>query len=232
MPSPKETRDALFKYYEDRFCSEPIAPTRSDSPSPRWHVAQIVSGTEQTVAERLKRLRFGVYFPLLRVMKTVPRKLLSARQRERGHHLIKRPLLEVFLPGYLFVHFDYDIDLWHDIFDLNGVRGLVCHGNLPKPIPDSLIEGWQGMEEQGAIPGGAKIHSLFPYRIGETVRITEGAFAGHNGTLDKLPKGYIEGTAIEELDESKRVGLLVDLFGQKTRLDLALGEFEKLQANP
>lgn len=86
---------------------------------------QVNSGSEGAIAARLKRLRFGVYYPMLRVMRPKPRKLLSAAQRRAGA-MVKRPVLEPLLPGYMLVQFDVGEDNWHEMFRIVGVRGLWC----------------------------------------------------------------------------------------------------------
>jgi transcription antitermination factor NusG len=67
--------------------------------------------------------------------------------------------------------------------------------------------------------------------IGERVRVASGPFASFTGTIVELPKG-LEGVdlstiTLDELDESYRVHLLVDIFGRQTPVELSASEIEK-----
>jgi hypothetical protein len=58
----------------------------------------------------------------------------------------------------MLIHFDYDVEARHDIFDSRACGACIAM---------ALVEGWQAMEDNGAIPGSAKIHSLFPLKIAD-----------------------------------------------------------------
>lgn len=205
----------------------PVDPIAAQSPSAHWHVVQIMSGSETAVAAALKRYKFGIYYPRLRKMKAVPRKMLSAKQRKNGA-IVKRPKIEALLPGYMFVHFDLTNSHWHDLFGLIGVRGIWCKGNIPYRVPDALIQAWLDTEVDGAIPGDQTVGALFPFEVGENVRVSSGPFASFPAVVERLPAGYNPTDIIEELDESMRVTLLVNIFGRETPVELSLGEFEKV----
>jgi transcriptional antiterminator NusG len=65
------------------------------------------------------------------------------------------------------------------------------------------------------------VHELLT--LGETMRITDGPFAGFNGVVATLPN-----VPIGTLDESTRVGLLVEAFGRRSPIEFEFGQLEKL----
>jgi len=200
---------------------------RPQSPAAAWHLVQVMTGRERTVAEFLHRYRFETYYPLTTVMKAVPRKRLSAKQR-RSKARIARPKIVPLLPGYLLVLMDMKAGDWHALFRLAGVRGVWCEGDLPVPIRQADLDNLRWREVDGVIPGDITIGSLFCGKVGDRVRITEGPFASFPAVIEELPPGYQPGERLEELDESKRVTLLVNIFGRPTPVHLPLGEFEAI----
>jgi transcription antitermination factor NusG len=197
----------------------------TNSPAAAWHLVQVMTGRERTIAVFLHRYGFTTYFPLTTIMKAVPRKKLSLKQR-RSRARIMRPKIVPLLPGYLLVLMDMKADDWHALFRLAGVRGVWCEGNLPVLIRQLDLDNLRRREVDGVIPGDVTLGKLFCCKVGDNVRIASGPFASFPAVDERLPEGYQPGTRLEELDESKRVTLLVNIFGRPTPVDLALGEFE------
>jgi transcription antitermination factor NusG len=191
-----------------------------------WHLSQMVSGTERHLIKYMKRNRFGAYFPMMRVMKPVPKNQLSAKQRKAGANVL-RPKIEPLLKGYILVHFDPYDDRRHDIFDYGGVRGLVCAGDKPYQVPGMMIDDWRNTEIDGALPGRLTVSKLFNFALGDKVRLKGGAFVDYTGVIDMLPKDYRDKT-LEEIDDTMRAIVLIEAFGGFTKLDVPFGEFEKV----
>lgn len=189
--------------------------------NPTWHLAQTESGREQLAYDRLTDAGYEVYFPMMRVMKSVPRKLLSRKQRLAGAS-VKRPQMSALFPGYVIVRFDQEAGGWHEIFDFAHVRGLVMSGGLIKQIADKEIRDLQMREVDGAVPGETPL-AVLPFEIGERVRIASGPFREFTGIIERLPTAKLE-----ELDESVRIHLLVHLFGAATPVELGVGDIEKM----
>ena len=64
---------------------------------------------------------------------------MSRKALAEGAKRLKLVRRELFY-AYCFVRFDLDDPRWHDCFELAGVDGILCAGNLPVRIPDELIE--------------------------------------------------------------------------------------------
>ena len=200
------------------------------SPGNVWHIVQISDGLDNVLVDFLKRLEIVFYQPLIRVMKPVPRKALSKSQRK----IAIRPMREKvapFFPGYAFIDYSRAGNRWREIFQIAHIRGLVCAGNMPVQVPNGLIRQIKGKEVDGAVPGTLKI-SEFSLLIGERVLITDGPLSGFSGQVQDLPKELkavdLGDVRLDQLDESFRVKLLVNVFGRHTPLELSLSQITKL----
>jgi len=207
--------------------------TKADDKHRRYRLVQVSDSLDSinVNTELLRRLNIDLYRPLIRILKPVPRKKLSRAQR----NLVFKPMrekIEPFFPGYAFVTFDEEDDRWREIFKMAHIRGLVCANNQPVEVPWQMIEEIRKREFEGAVPAETKLMEL-PYILGETVRIANGAFRSFNGIVTHLPdvKGTVEDLAnltLDELDESYRVELLVDIFGRASPVTLSLADIDKL----
>jgi transcriptional antiterminator NusG len=213
------------------FCEYVGKATTKKKPSEqKWRLMQVGDGLGNNDLDLLRRMRIEIYRPLVRSLVLVPRNKLSHSQRR---NIVKpvREKIEPFFPGYAFFTFSDLDERWREVFKMVGVRGLVCANNQPVDVPWSLIQQIQAREIDGAVPSTAKIME-FPFIVGEHVRVAEGPFALFGGTITQLPKDITEvdfgNLTIDQLDESLRVHLLVDIFGRQTPLELALSQVEKV----
>lgn len=196
----------------------------------RWRLMQVGDNLGSGDVRLLDRMQIEIYRPFMRSITLVPRNKLSHSQRRS----VIRPLrerIDPFFPGYAFFNFSEEDARWREVFKMVGVRGLVCANHQPVDVPWEMIAEIQGREIDGAVPSETKL-SAFPFLVGEQVRIAAGAFASFSATVAGLPKG-IESVdwnniTLDELDESFRVDLLVDIFGRQSRTELPLSEIEKL----
>jgi len=156
---------------------------------------------------------FETYYPMFRILKTPPLRKLSRDQRRRVH-LFRRAVLRPLFPRYIFVRFDVKEDRWHDIFHMAAIHGLACEGNLPFPLPDHVVPDLKALEEGGAIPLKTPTKQLL-IAVGDKCRVNEGPFTGLAGFVD-------------ELAESERLWLLLDVFGRKTRVQFDLDQVFKV----
>lgn len=181
---------------------------------PVWHVVYIGGSGERKTSDMLKRHGFTSYYPQYRKLVPPPRDRLSKAQRRNIHHLM-RPITKPLFAGYLFVHFDMATELWHSVFRLAGVYGMVCAEDLPVCVPDDLVARLKALEVDGAIPLKTPVAAL-PYKVGETVRVSDGPFRSFPGMIC-------------DLDESRGRALIdVMIFGRATPVGLELDQIEKL----
>jgi transcription antitermination factor NusG len=196
---------------------------RGDQPhsgDPRWYLVQCVHKSDPYVREWLGKLNFESYYPMVKEMRPVPKRKLTASQR-KAEMRIMRPQVVPFFPRYIFVRFDIGRSGWRDIFGFAGIAGIHCNGDSPAPIADVLIAGLRANEIDGAIPG--KTPSRMIFRLGERVRVVEGPFASFYGTVEKLAD-----VPIEAIDPDTRIKVAVDIFGRSTPVELEVSQIAKL----
>ena len=121
--------------------------------------------------------------------------------KRSGSKFVKRE--QPVFPGYIFVAFDIAKGRWGAINSTNGVTRLVSFGKSPTPVPLGIVA--QLMLRCDASG------KLIPPRMlkpGDLVRVTEGAFLGFVAE-------------IESLAPDRRVWVLMDIMGGKTRVEVA-----------
>jgi transcriptional antiterminator RfaH len=113
-------------------------------------------------------------------------------------------------PTYLFVRVG-DIG-WSRIDNTIGVLQLLRSSDKPARIGDDIVEAIRGQEKNGVV----KLPEQEAWHVGDRVRISSGMFLGHVGLFDGM-------------SARERVFVLLDLFGRKTRTEIAIAEIHKLE---
>ncbi|HUZ31017.1 MAG TPA: transcriptional activator RfaH [Xanthobacteraceae bacterium] len=154
----------------------------------RWHVVRTQPHAENKACAHLGRQGFETYLP----------RYLKKRRHARRVEVVRAALF----PCYLFVAIDRQIQRWRCISSTVGVSHLVCNGQEPAPVPDSVIAALRGRED------GEGLVWLPPqplFAAGEKVRLLDGAFADCIGLF-------------EGMKDIERVSVLLDLLGRKVRV--------------
>jgi transcriptional antiterminator RfaH len=154
----------------------------------RWYVVQTRPRAENLAVGHLNRQGFPTYFP----------RYLKRRRHARRVDLITAP----FFPRYLFVAIDLEAQRWRSIHSTLGVSQLVCNGDQPTIVDESIIEDLRRRENE---LGFIQLDQQSRFRHGDKVRVLEGAF------FDSL--GLFEG-----MTDRERVTILLDLLGRKVRV--------------
>jgi len=122
----------------------------------RWYVAATQSKSEQLAEDHLKRQHFTVMLPWI----------IDPTGRR-----------ELRFPGYILVAFDRDTDRWRSINGTRGVKALLF-GEYPTPLPRDAIAAIPAIETFGPFSPSAR-----PFDTGDRVRVIDGPFEGHVGTI-------------------------------------------------
>lgn len=110
--------------------------------------------------------------------------------------------LKPLFSGYMFVTFDAQTAPWRKINNTMGVSKLVSFDGYPKSVPIDLVSGLKSRcDHSGKLLPPALLNK------DDDVQILTGPFAS-----------FI--AKVEELDEQKRVWVLIELMGQSTRISL------------
>lgn len=155
-----------------------------------WYAVYTRPQSEAKALANLLRQGYQAYLPCCRV------RISHARRRD----VVLRPLF----PRYLFAGLDRALMPWRPIRSTIGVAGLVQVGDEPAVVPEGIIGTLRDREAAGAFDRISPQQSL---RLGDSVRVTEGAFAD---TVGKLV----------ELREQDRIVVLLDLLGRAVRAQL------------
>ena len=160
--------------------------TEPEAMNRRWYLVRALLGREILAAQHLERQGFTTFLP--KQMKTV------------RHARRIRVALAAFFPGYLFIRLDLDRDRWRSVNGTVGVSHLVSQGERPAAAPPGVVEALiEASDERDVLAGP-------PLQVGQTVRITAGAFA------DQL-------AVIERLDDAGRVRVLLDIINGRVPID-------------
>jgi transcriptional antiterminator NusG len=190
-----------------------------ESPGAKWYIVQCIRGTDQQALGTFDRYKIKTYYPKIMQLKPMPRRRMSASQRQAGM-TIQVPTEVPLFPRYIFTYFDMRETPWRSACDLAGVGGLLCKDGMPVYMPDDIISKIRRRENNGVIPGKEKTRVVFG--IGEGVIVTNGPFASFPGIVE-------EGldVAIEKLEPSMRIKVALNIFGRATPVELEYWQVSK-----
>lgn len=156
-----------------------------------WLVVNTHTHKEPLAEENLKRQGFDTYCPKIR--KTI--------RHARRAETVLRPLFA----GYIFVAPPGEGGVrWRQVHSTFGVRAIVGGLENPGLLDSAFIKGLKAREIDGAV---AK--PQHPYRPGQAVRLTDGAFEGMLAT-------------ILDLDDKGRITVLMTLLNRPIKVHTAL----------
>ena len=159
----------------------------------RWYVVQTHPRAEQKAAAHLGRQGFES-LPTAIYQETAARPPV----RYGGCALF---------PRYLFVAVDMAAQRWRSIQSTIGVARLVCNGEAPAPVPETVLAAIKEREDEC---GFIRLERRPRFRLGDPVRVLDGVFAAHLGLF-------------EGMTDSERVTILLELLGRKVRVLLDAG---------
>ena len=113
-------------------------------------------------------------------------------------------------PGYILVEMVLDEESWYVVRNTPGVTGFVGIGNRPTPL--SQVEVDRIMRRIEAEEPRVQVD----FKIGERVRVTEGAFAEFQGMVDDI-----------DLDRGK-ARILISIFGRETPVEVDFLQLQKV----
>ena len=155
-----------------------------------WYAVQTHVHVELKAASQLQRQGYGVYLP----------RFLKRRRHARRVDTIAAPLF----PRYLFVSVTPQMPRRHAIRSTVGVVGLLCYGDTPAVVQQSIISDLQARhDEQGFV----RLDSAPRFSRGDKIRVQDGAFVDCIGLFDGMA-------------ERQRVAILLNFLGRQARVVL------------
>jgi len=192
---------------------------KREAPGPKWYVVQCIRGSDQQALDAFARFKITTYYPKIMQLKPLPRRRMSASQRQSGM-TINTPQEAALFPRYVFTHLDIQDGSWHAAFEVAGVGGIICKGGMPVYMPDETIASIKRRENNGVVPGKDSVRIVFG--IGDDVMVTNGPFASFPGIVEQGLD-----VAIEKLDPAMRIKVAVNIFGRATPVDLEYWQVAK-----
>lgn len=176
-----------------------------DSFDKGWFVLQTYSGYENKVKENLLQ-RAHAYNMLENILRVeIPTQTVQIEKNGE-----KKEVEENRFPGYVLVEMVMTDEAWFVVRNTPNVTGFVgSHGNRSKPTP--LLE-----EEirQILVSMGQTVQGDIDVKVGDTVRIIDGAFTDYTGK-------------ITEIDNNK-VKMVISMFGNDTIAEVNLSQIAEL----
>ena len=167
----------------------------------KWYVAHTYSGYENTVAMSIEQAVENRNMHDLIAEVSIPLETVT-EITDSGPKTVERKVF----PGYVLVKMIMTDETWHLVRNIRGVTGFVGAANKAIPLT----------EEEIAALGVEKREVVVAYKVGDSVKITDGALATFIGT-------------VEELDtERGKVRVVVSMFGRETPVELELDQVETI----
>lgn len=174
-----------------------------------WYVVHTYSGYENKVQTNLMRKveSLGMQDRVLRAV--IP--MQNVVEEKNGKRVIVPKKL---YPGYVLVEMIVEPDTWYVVRNTPGVTGFVGSEKVPVPLTDS--EAKKLLREIGIEDGTAPEVVEIKVKVGQSVRIKEGAF---NDFIGK----------VSEINENRgTVTVLIDMFGRETKTEVNYFKIEEI----
>jgi transcription termination/antitermination protein NusG len=169
-----------------------------------WYVIHSYSGYENKVKQNLEQRieTMGMQDKIFQVVVPTEEEVeIRDGQRRTSRKRV--------FPGYVLVQMILDDESWYVVRNTPGITGFVGSGTDPIPLSQEEVDKILArMEEE-------KPRIRLNYRVGETVRITEGPFADFMAVVDEL------------YPDRGKVRLLVSFFGRETPVEMDFMQIEK-----
>ena len=187
----------------------------------KWYVLRAAGGKEKKAKEYLEKEieRCGLQDLVSQVL--VPtEKVYKIRDG-------KRVCTErLFYPGYVLIEAELTGELQYIIRneiphmsgfltekrDVKRADGKSQEEKLPIPLRDDEVVRFTGIADNVAV---ADAETVIDYKVGESVKITDGPFSGFDGTIEEI------------VEDRSKLKVMVMIFGRKTLLELNFTQVTK-----
>ena len=171
----------------------------------RWYVVHTYSGYENKVATDLMTTAENRNLQDMIIDVKVPVEIVTETVGDKTKEVENK-----LFPGYVFVKMVYTDETWYVVRNTPGVTGFVGSATKPVPLSDSEVEHIlksQGLDKKPTINVDVE--------VGETVRITSGAFEDKLGVITELNP------------EKGTLKLNVEMFNRDTEVEVEFSQVEK-----
>ncbi len=174
-----------------------------------WYIVQTYSGYENKVKTNLDQriLSMDMNDRIFQVV-------IPIEEEIEIHQGQRKTVQKKMFPGYVFVQMVMSDDSWHVVRNTPGVTGFAGSTAEDRSKPTPLDDEEVGRILRQMQTSQPRVNIGF--KVGESVRVTDGPFADFLGTVDEI-----------NLDKGK-VRVLVTMFGRETAIEMDFLQVEKL----
>ena len=190
----------------------------------KWYIIHSYAGYEKRVKQNIENRKLAIVGGDDIFQIEVP--MEESIEIKNGQ---RKLVTKVRIPGYVLVRMEMNEDSWSLVRGTPAVTGFVGHSEYPSPLrPQEAFDMLKTLyvlpEEaaaKAAVKGGAKgkqksIPVNVNYKLGESIMIKEGSFAGLPGTISEIKP------------ESGKLTVLVSLFERETPVELGFDQVSAL----
>lgn len=184
-----------------------------------WYVIHTYSGMENRVKQnldnRVKTLGMDDY---------IFESVVPTEEVVETRNGARKTVTRTVLPGYVLVRMELTDASWAAVRHTPSVTGFVAHANAPVPLSLDEVEkmlapAW--LARAAAAASGAQARrkkkiEIADFRIGDSVMVVHGPFAGVHATITEINAN------------SQRLKALVEILGRETPVDLTFGQIQKV----
>lgn len=180
----------------------------------KWYVLRTAGGKEKKAKEYLEKeiQRGNLQNQVEQVLVPVEKKFVV----KNGKRVAAERLL---FPGYVLINAELTGELEYVIRNLiPGMSGFLTEKidkgieRRPVPLREEEVRHILGQQDESAT---AVAETEFDYSVGDSVKITDGPFAGFDGTVDEI------------VEDRNKLKVIVMIFGRKTLLELSFNQVTK-----
>jgi transcriptional antiterminator NusG len=172
----------------------------------KWYIVQAYSNFEKRVKETLERDAAEKGLDHLFEEILVPTETVVEVRKGRKMESERK-----FFPGYVLVKVDLTDEAYHLVKNTPKVTGFLGSATKPMPVSEKEVERIVGQIQEGV----DSPRPMISFDIGEVVKVVDGPFQSFNGTVESVD------------EESARLKVLINIFGQGTPVELNYAQVEK-----
>lgn len=174
-------------------------------PEAAWYVIHSYSGYENKVKKNLEH-RIESMDMQGKIFQVVVPTEEEIELKDGQRRVVERRVF----PGYVLVQMVMDEQSWYVVRNTPNVTGFVGMGNKPTPLPDEEVK--RIMRQLESEEPKIKVD----FKVGQKVRIVEGAFAEFTGVVQEL------------YPDKGRARVMVSFFNRDTPVDVDFLQLEKV----
>lgn len=167
----------------------------------KWYVVHTYSGYENKVARSIEKAVENRKLQDLICEVQVPTETVTELKDDK-----KRDVERKVYPGYVMIKMIMTDVSWYVVRNIRGVTGFVGPGSKPVPLTESEV----------AKLGVERREIIVSFKVGDSVRVTDGLMDGFIGTVDSIEP------------ENDLVRVTVSMMGKDVLVELELDQVETL----